>query len=57
MTEQLEVVDCKNMEGHSYCLLFGDTSASVSRERQKLRKIYETTAGKLGQYFNPLYPT
>jgi hypothetical protein len=34
------------MEGRYYCLRFGDTSASVSREWQKLRKIYDTTAGK-----------
>jgi hypothetical protein len=26
------------MEGHYYCLLFGDTSASVSRKWQKLQK-------------------
>jgi hypothetical protein len=33
------------MEGHYYCLRFGDTSASVSREWQKLQKFYDTTTG------------
>jgi hypothetical protein len=46
MTEQLGIMDFKNMEGHYYCLRFGNNSASVSREWQKLRKIYDTAAGK-----------
>jgi len=44
------------MEGHYCYLILGYTSATVWRKWQKLRKIYDTTAGKWDNIFTHYLP-